>query len=287
MTAYRFLILLKPEANRPEVDRPGLLRLMYDHFERHDVEVLGQAEFTGHLLRGRQALDCIYPRLSVIAQTGEPALTSAEREVLARETPGAVSFSADHACAEFARSGSDLCAEGDLARVIKLGPGAYAAHIVERNCAVLNHFFPEFRDRYYSDDAAVIALECQTTGTDLPRMRETLVGDIHPNRAQAGSLRASALGHAAELGLGEVSVARNFFHISPGYIEAMYQLAFLFPEGGSFQDRLVRCGASLSAKQLEACADRARLAQIFAESEQMPLRGAIRAVERWIDGRTD
>jgi hypothetical protein len=155
---------------------------------------------------------------------------------------------------------------------------------VERNCTVLNHFFPEFRDRYYSDDATVIALECQTAGSELQQIRESLVGHIHPSRAQAGSLRASALAQAAELGLGEVSVARNFFHISPGYIEAMYQLAFFFPAGGSFQSRLVRDGASLNGKQFEAFVDRAGLAQIFAESEQMHLCRALRVVERSIDG---
>lgn len=287
MITYQFLVLLKPEATQPNVNRPGLLRLIYDHFERQDVEILDQAEFSGTLLGARQALNCIYPRLSVIAQTGERALTSAERNVLERETPGAMNLSADEACAVLALSGTELCTEGDFARVIKLGPGAYASHIVERNYVVLNHFFPEFRDRFYADGASVIALECQTTGLDLHQMREKLVGNIHPSRAEAGSLRASALAYSAKLGLGEVSVARNFFHISPGYIEAMYQLAFLFPEGGSFQERLVRHSEALSAKQLEACTDRAKLAQYFAESEQLQLREALHAMKRWINARPE
>ncbi|WP_180734502.1 hypothetical protein [Paraburkholderia sp. PGU19] len=285
MTTYQFLILLKPEANRPEVDRPRLLRLIYEHFERHHVEILDQGQFTGHPLRSRQALDFIYPRLSLIAQMGEQALNSGERDALAQAAPGTMRFSADQACTEFAKSASQLCVEGDSGRVIKLGPGAYAAHFVELRCVVLNHFFPEFRDRFYAEKAAITALECRATGLGLHRMRETLVGNICPSRAEAGSLRASALAHAAELGLKDVSVARNFFHISPGYIEATFQLAFLFPEGGSFQERMLRYGVALSEKQLEACRDRTRLAQLFAELEEMPLRGAIRGMKSFIDER--
>lgn len=281
MVGYRFLLLLKPEANRLGVNHAGLLQLVYDHLKFHSVEVLAQAKFSGHQLRDRRALDSLYCRLAVVAHLGERALTPFERATLLRKKPNICRSAADEARLEFGVSGEALCAEGDCGTVIKLGAGAYAADFVARKRIVLNHFFPEFRDRFYAADASVIALECQTATVGLHRLRHTLVGHIRPDRARQGSLRASVLSRARELKLEEVSVARNFFHISPGYLEATYQLAFLFPERGSLQDRLAADTVEQGAPRLPANLIPESLSILFAETEAMRRSEALQTLRKW------
>ena len=278
---YQFLLLLKPEATNERVDRSGILELVDSHCKLHDVEILRSGERCGQELSDMGALEGLYLRLSVVASVGERVLTPLERERLELIQPKKETRSADEACCEFGCSGTALCAEGDQHDVVKLGPGAYAAYFVDRDVIVLNHFFPEFRDRFYATDASVLAFECQAKGKRLHELREEFVGHIDPNRAQPGSLRASILASASELGLEEVSVARNAFHISPGYLEAAFQLALLFPGREVSSERLGTGASMFEAAQFMLGADAVQVSRLFAETEPLCSAQSLEAFDRW------
>lgn len=270
MEKFNFLVLLKPEAHAIDVRRNAFLNMVQEHCSVHHVDVLRRKSLTGASMREARALDWLYPRLAIIADLGEAALHEHERVLLRNAFADRSVLAANRACDAFGYSGIELCREGDRGRVVKLGPGAYAVGIEHSNHVVLNHFFPEFCERFYADDANVTALECLTQGQDLHGLRDRLIGYTNPSLAMSGSLRHSALSRAGELGLGSVTVARNFFHISPGYIEALIQLAFFFPEYGTFTERLSDLGVLLSVGQQASCADHVTLSMLLAESEQLP-----------------
>lgn len=279
MEAYCFLLLLKPEANEPRINKQGLIQLVYNHLESQGVVVLRRKELSGSSLRTRNALDHLYVRLSRVARLGDLALTLRERSLISAEFPRKRIIAADRASSIFGLSGVELCYEGDKAGTVKVGPGAYATNIVKLDAVVLNHFVPEFRDRFYADGASVIALECTTVRQGLQESREMLVGNIQPKLARSGSLRASLLLNRDHLSLGEVSLARNFFHISPGYIEAAYQLAFFFPERGALFERLMSYGEKAAIPREQSFIDEEMLAQIFEETEQLSMPEAVQALQ--------
>ena len=249
--------------------------MVHDHFSAHGIDVVSSKELTGKVMRETRALNSLYPRLAAIAELGKTALTRQELELLNKTFEGHQVIQAEKAVEALDCSAHQLCQEGDRSRVVKLGPGAYAALIECLGFVVLNHFFPEFRERYYAECVAATAFECISRGQGLHDLREKLVGHIDPSCAAEGSLRFLAYSRAEELGLGSVTTARNFFHISPGYLEALAQLAFVFPENGTFPQRLRAAGVRLSEDQEAQCMDSIQYHALFAETETLTWKAAL------------
>ncbi len=282
---YSFLLLIKPELLSSGCVQENIVSFVKDYLVKHHVSLLGINTFSGKWLGSASALNSLYCRLATISEVGEAALTASEL-AMAKQIVGVRRIlPAKIAVREFNMTAALLCAAGDRAQVTKLGPGAYLSGLPEAGGFVLNHFFPEIESRFYAEDASVIGFECQAT-TPLHQLRDALVGHINPQIAQPGSLRRALFDMPDQFQMNEVSVAVNGFHISPGYLEAQLQLGLLFPERGTFLDRIAIL-LTISKEEMQHVANQPDaqrdISNIFHETENLDMDAAILRLRKVMD----
>jgi hypothetical protein len=132
-------------------------------------------------------------------------------------------------CADLTPLG--LCVLVNNRSITKLGAGVYAATAdwFGKQLVVLNGFHPYQVETLSDDKSALLAVECWSR-TAFKALRNEVIGTVDPSRAQAGSLRRIFCDRSLSLGFQEVCIQFNFVHISPGPLEAAFQLATAFTD---------------------------------------------------------
>jgi hypothetical protein len=230
---HKFLLMLKPEALAvpDEHSRRIILETILGVLKRHGVSVQRVR------LRGRCERDLgrlirrLYPKLWKVSRLGKRGASRHFGGILSeRFGRDATLLSA----VGFLRAHADISAEelsrlADSVGCTKFGNGVYAVRMVVAGqpTVVLNPFAPALFGRYNSPQIICGFMEC---GTNLSwrDLRRGVVGGIIPEQAREGSIRRTLFERQTELGISPISLDRNAVHVSPGPIEARYQLAAAF-----------------------------------------------------------
>ncbi len=107
----------------------------------------------------------------------------------------------------------------------RLAPGTYALPInvwSDKNI-VLNGFHPHQLDHFQAPNRTIIAFAIRSA-TPWHTLRDKLVGDTDPTRAEAGSIRQILLERRARLQIPIINKGLNGVHLSAGPLEGMVEI---------------------------------------------------------------
>jgi hypothetical protein len=229
-----FLIVLKPEVTVS----PAAERLVMDLLRAHDVTVRRRRPVPGDVVRREGVYRALYRELAAVAAEGLPRLTPTVRDA------GAAHFGARWTERGVLSADQVLAADPSttplsLRRLttgpdtVKLAANTYATPMVldGDDIVVLNAFVP-FQRAWLEDPArALLLCEC-VTDMGWPAVRRDVIGFFDPARAERRSIRGALSARQHELGLRDpIGIAYNGVHVSPGPLEAMFQLSALFDGG--------------------------------------------------------
>jgi hypothetical protein len=236
----QFLLLLKPHMLDPTVgaDMPAAVDLVLSVLAEWSVEVSGVVVFSNGYVRGHDLIPKTYPTLNLVARNGADALSS----LAARRLGGLLAAYGPRpqvevsGAFEFLRRTSGftdkaLCVVANNMETTKLAAGAYVSLIDYFGAltVVLNAFHPYQLRTLTRVGACAVALECWSPRS-FHDLRSGMVGEIHPQTAQAGSLRRSLFNARELIGIRAASPQLNYVHISPGPAEAAHHLVTYFSD---------------------------------------------------------
>lgn len=222
-----FVTMVKPEVlhgDRAAEVLGEVVRVLGDG----KVDILRCAVTTAREFGERGYLLQHYPRLHRVAADGASALSSgASRELAALLDSSA----ATGALGAFEAMTLDpeldpaaLEARCRQAGIHKLGSGSYASvvQLHGRAVVVLNGFLPVLAAGYRGSTGLVGLLECHSE-REIEDLRDNLLGELHPGKADPASLRGAV--HALVGGPGGIALSegRNAVHLSAGHLEGMFQ----------------------------------------------------------------
>lgn len=108
---------------------------------------------------------------------------------------------------------------------VRVAPGTYAmrVQVLSEYVILLNGFHPYQLDHFHGEGQAIIVA---TIRTDRPwnELREKMIGDTDPTKADPSSIRAQLLANAKNLGIPVVNKGLNGIHLSAGPLEAMVEV---------------------------------------------------------------
>jgi hypothetical protein len=229
-----FLLLVKPEltTSADRVIAPDILARIMDQLGQSDIRVGAIRALSGAYVQRHNLIGEQYPILAAVAARGLagcPECVGAQLAQLA-EREGAIVVSATEFLemheALTAWSLSLLC---DNVETVKVSAGVYASRILQAGYRylVLNAFHPEQAAWLSRFGSSCVALQC-TTRRRWPEIRAVIVGGVDPAKAPSGSLRRSLYEYLRQETQIRLTVARNGVHVSPGPIEAAFQLSSYF-----------------------------------------------------------
>jgi hypothetical protein len=232
----QFLVFLKPEALtlHPTVRVDRVLEVFFDHLRSTKITTGAVSVLPASYLREFNIIQANYRTLNRVSLMGMAAISA---QVAARLK--------DYLCerSTLVRGGHEyleeqpeitslgLCLLVNQCKSVKLGAGVYAATIdyFGRNHVILNGFHPYQVETLTAEGTGVVAVECWAQ-TPFLQTRNQLIGNIDPHTAPIGSLRRRLADDASRLGLKNLSVQFNLVHVSPGPVEAAFQLKYFFSD---------------------------------------------------------
>lgn len=107
----------------------------------------------------------------------------------------------------------------------KLAGGTYIEDIKmdDETIYLVNGFHPRQLHHFTQSGRAIIVLTL-SGDTSWEKIRENLIGNTFPEKADKGSIRGTFLARKVEFGLPEVTIANNGVHLSAGPIEGLIEL---------------------------------------------------------------
>jgi hypothetical protein len=238
--AHEAVFFLKPElTSEPGVDLRAVLELVNDQLGRFSVRVGGIRVLGSQYLRQYNIIDQHYGVINAISRKGPTALSPAVFDQLEKSFVTEISSGATvlggHQFLERYRffSPASLAVLWDAlnSQSRKLAPGTYALPInvwSDQNI-VLNGFHPHQLEHFNAANRSIIvmALRCETAWTAL---RDMMIGDTDPARAERGSLRQVFAQRQEDLNIPLVNKGQNGVHLSAGPLEGMVEVMRFFSE---------------------------------------------------------
>ena len=108
----------------------------------------------------------------------------------------------------------------------RIAPGTYAMRVQVLNefVVLLNGFHPHQLDHFHGQGQAIIVALVRFKRS-WKEMRDKMIGETDPTKADAGSIRAQLLARCSELGVPVVNKGLNGIHLSAGPLEGMVEVA--------------------------------------------------------------
>jgi len=275
----QFLLLLKPEvtlAGSPANLR-ATLDLLLSTLHRWGIAIGGIRVFSSTFVRTHHLVPSLYRILHRVSMYGVAGMSQGSLARLMKlfsgvraeeQIRGAYQFLADNDHVT-ARS---LSVMGDSVGTVKIGSGVYAVAlpIKGHSMVVLNPFHPHQASWLSMPGSCLVAFEC-FTNHEWRVLRSQVAGGIEPCIAAIGSLRRTLYDQQEKLGLlRSLCIAYNGIHVSPGPVEALFQLTDLFAPQACDHLPITSLGRLLTRQQLARLLslgrDAARLSAISGET---------------------
>ena len=235
--SHHFLTFLKPEVTSfsAGVNVKKLLELVLDHYAQWEVQIGGIRILSGSFLSQNHTISDNYETLHKISWHGLKFcsekvtynLTETFKGLLTPE----VQILGGH---QFLEENPEITSHylrsiTDALGTKKMGSGVYAVYtkMREEKLLFLNAFYPYQLENLTRPGSAIIAIEC-FSHHPWSSLRRDFIGTINPQHASANSFRKKLFEEKESLNINTVDISVNGIHISPGPVEAMFQLTHFF-----------------------------------------------------------
>lgn len=228
----QLLLFIKPEVFLVgDVSRSReVCELVLDKLGEFGVEVAGIARITGAALEQQGTMARHYGYINQMSTAASKLLSNADRHKIANQlnmAPTASVFGGHEALAEF-----DKLDAAGLDRLwatkgsIRLRGGLYFQRydICDRDVVIVNGFHPFQLEHYTANDRSIVLMLLHSA-TPWRILRQEMLGDAFPEKAEHGSIRETLYAKAQSFGFSEVTIANNCVHLSAGPYESMFELA--------------------------------------------------------------
>ncbi|WP_151736048.1 hypothetical protein [Paenibacillus tengchongensis] len=222
----QFLIMVKPEclSTLDGVDVRAIIGKLLELFNLHQVRINDCCAISGTYLKEHKLIELQYSILNKGAKQGLDGYTESYRKVVEQEYKdrtiiGAYPFLQTHT------NISEETLEKNAHKVgsHKIGNGTYMLLFEDdtRKYGIINAFHPHQVLHFNKEEHAILTFDC-SSNTDYHVLTSELIGVFNPSLAKKDSLRGFIYSHQEKLGLKNVGVFLNGFHISPSPLEGMF-----------------------------------------------------------------
>jgi hypothetical protein len=240
---HHFLVFLKPEILSLEegVNINAVLEFVFEHFRTWNVSIEGVRALSGMYLQKEKIISRNYETLHKISYQGWDACSEKVKSLLKEDfkdklTP-LTQILGGH---QFLKAHPEITPfflnemVGSLTTK-KLGSGAYGVFLEYKgnSYVLLNAFHPYQIESLTKPRSSIVALECYSN-LSWAVLRREVIGTIYPQHAQKGSFRRELYEKKDFLGIKTVDISNNGLHVSPGPLEAAFQLLNFFVPGCEF-----------------------------------------------------
>ena len=232
----QFLLLLKPEAINvnSNSDVLGILNLVFTNIQKFDIHTNRIRILKGSFILENKVLETQYSILSLVSDLGYLVNSNSVRHKIDNYVSTLSYNPIILGGNEFLRlynnfSPFTLSVLSDNLGTVKLGSGIYVTNIelTGKKIIILNPFYPFQAKWFTNNNSTVIAIECFSY-KPWSYLRKNFAGYIEPKNALQHSLRRELFDKKDELEITSISKCFNFIHISPGPIEAAFQIEKYF-----------------------------------------------------------
>ena len=230
------LMFIKPEILA--IDDPTCLGnaidLIWAKLAEFDASVEGMVLVGGPALEQKESMDRHYGAINVLSKTASTGLDATDRRtvydalaVSSADYPlfGGHEFLSAHPA--FTPATLDDLWFTKKAHKVRSGFYVQAYEETGEKFILVNGFHPA-QLAHFTETAHRIALMLLHSDTPWANLRDQMIGDTFPERAETGSIRGQLHANPAHYGFDEVTIANNGVHLSAGPFEAMFEIANFF-----------------------------------------------------------
>lgn len=233
----QFLAFLKPENffDKSETETEKIVDLMVKKFEEFSVSIDGVAVFPGPTLAKFSIMDRHYGAINKLSKSASEILTKDDFETVHKQLDikgKKLKILGGHEAFDY--FGFKDTAEFDRIWLqkpsTKIRSGFYVRPITIKNEEIIlvNGFHPH-QLAYYTDKGRVLVVILASSDTDWSIVREKMLGDSFPERANLGSIRRTIYMKSKGYGFkNPISIANNILHISAGPTEFLFEAQNFF-----------------------------------------------------------
>lgn len=223
----QLLFFLKPEAFATDP-----IRIALETLDRYQIEMSGCLLVSGHRLSTLGLMDRHYGYINNLSRSASGTISEEHRLIIAealgvsRDVPILGGHEVlDHYKDLAPHSLNQLWMTKKSYRVTS-GFYAQAYKIEDKQIIIVNGFHPAQLEHFTNPDHAIALM---IINSDLPWtfLRQQVIGDTFPDRANPGSIRGQLYSKSAQIGV-EVSASKNHCHLSAGPFEALFEMENFF-----------------------------------------------------------
>ena len=212
-------------------DNAKIVKLAFDKFREFNVEISGVLKLTGPRLEELEIMDKHYGVINKLSRRASMDINEEEEGIIANtlelKNLEGHSILGGH---EFLKKYPDFDAYSlnefwSLKKSKKLRSGFYYnsyEHGDER-IILVNGFHPAQLSNYTHPERQLI-LVLVHSDTSWEDLKEELIGNTYPERAVPNSIRGELYRNKDHYGIKQISISRNYVHLSAGPFEALLEI---------------------------------------------------------------
>ena len=228
------LFFIKPELLQIQEDKyiNETLKLIFNRFLEYGIHIKGLMIVGGNTLREKEIMNNHYGFIDRLSRFGSKNITNSDifiiREKLNIDREKDLIILGGH---EFLDRFKDET-ENSLANLwfskksIKIRSGFYFQNFSykNQNLIILNGFHPQ-KLLHYTDKNSRLILFLIESNSDWKCLRNEMVGDTFPEKADHNSIRGALFSNPKSFGLDKVDISNNGIHLSAGPYEGMFEIS--------------------------------------------------------------
>ncbi|MCP3957173.1 MAG: hypothetical protein GY719_04915 [bacterium] len=227
------LFFFKPEAFLAHLDdtKIKILTLVFDKFSEFSAKIAGVFLITGKHLAKTNTIARHYGYINKLSASASRLVSADERATMfgsleLESDPEPPVLGGHEALSRFdhldPESLDKLWASKHSHKL--RGGFYYQTFKIRGERTILVNAFHPLQLAHYTAPGQRVCAVLLRSDTNWGALRREMVGDTFPRRAATSSIRGALAARAQPLGLGEVSVAFNYCHLSAGPFEALFEI---------------------------------------------------------------
>ena len=234
--AHELLMFIKPEifGVDDESHMQNSLDLIFNKLDAFGAEVNGVVIVGGPALEEKKCMDRHYGAINVLSRTAAADMNDEDRAAIFDKLGVSADEYTIYGGHEFlaAHPGYtpyELDTLWFTKKSIKIRSGFYVqAYEVDGEKFILVDGFHPAQLAHFTESSHRIVLLLIHSDTAWATLRDDMIGDTFPEKADPGSIRGSLCADPANYGFEEVSIANNSVHLSAGPFEGMFEIGNFF-----------------------------------------------------------
>ena len=228
------VFFLKPEvSSAPSVDLEEVLNLCQRKFREFSASIAACGVLGARYLETYGIIERHYGVINSISKNGSAVLSQTGRdnlnEAFAQQLSKGALILGGHQFLDkynfFSAESLSVLWDNLNSSSKKLAPGSYAIslEVLTDKVILLNGFNPYQLLHYTAPNRTIVVMVLRSS-ISWQRMRDELIGDTDPLKAQSGSIRQELFASKDRLGIKSVNKGLNGVHLSAGPLEGMVEI---------------------------------------------------------------